>query len=369
MGMGIGTGMKSGMQIGAGMGYRRGQSWGQGQEYESWSTPGVCLGGAGHRTACGAREGGDSAVSAGTRAHLGVLAGAEATIRRQHQALTGQSEWCATVSELELSEERSELHPSAWPSPGSAPFGRLQDRRQPALTISPPGGCARTAYRGARGATFADTRTTSPPALTNFKSHRSACPDVTCTYSCPVTSCSPGQAARSISAYQFTRWALSSAPARSVTCAGTRRSLGTRCSAGCRVLQPRSLPRSSTSALNVEGGATSALIAMGLKGWLGSVWSGVTLEPVGTPDSTRCSVTWGLLLALLQDTASSATRAPGTASSLSVTVRGRSGRAGGTPQDWPRVATATSSSLGHVRELGPVPRPRGGMGGPAALTC
>uniref|UniRef100_A0A8V1A952 Family with sequence similarity 212 member A n=1 Tax=Gallus gallus TaxID=9031 RepID=A0A8V1A952_CHICK len=217
---------------------------------ESWSTPGVCLGGAGHRTACGAREGGDSAVSAGTRAHLGVLAGAEATIRRQHQALTGQSEWCATVSELELSEERSELHPSAWPSPGSAPFGRLQDRRQPALTISPPGGCARTAYRGARGATFADTHTTSPPALANFKSHRSACPDVTCTYSCPVTSCSPGQAARSISAYQFTRWASSSAPARSVTCAGTRRSLGTRCSAGCRVLQPRSLPRSSTSALN-----------------------------------------------------------------------------------------------------------------------
>lgn len=56
---------------------------------------------------------------------------------------------------------------------------------------------------------------------------------------------------------------------------------------------------------------------MELKGWSGSMLSRVTL---------------GLLLALLQDTVTSATRVPDTVSSLRVTTRGKSGRTGGKPQ-------------------------------------
>lgn len=106
--------------------------------------------------------------------------------------------------------------------------------------------------------------------------------------------------------------ASSSAPAASVTCHGD-----TVTQQGSCQPQPHSLFPSHTSAQNVVASLGSELMAMELKGWLGSMLSRVTL---------------GLLLELLQDTVTSATRVPGTASSLRVTTRGKSGRTGGRPQ-------------------------------------
>lgn len=150
------------------------------------------------------------------------------------------------------------------------------------------------------------------PALAKRVSQRSTCPAVTQTKSCPSTSSSPGQAARRITVYRFTRWALSSAPARSVTCHGD-----TVTQQGACQLLPYSLFPSHTSAWNLVASVGSELMAMELKGWSGLILSRVTL---------------GLLLELLQDTVTSATRVPDTASSLRATTRGKSGRTGGRPQ-------------------------------------
>lgn len=56
------------------------------------------------------------------------------------------------------------------------------------------------------------------------------------------------------------------------------------------------------------------------------------MELKGCSGSMLSRVTLGLLLELLQDTVTSATRVPDTVSSLRVTTRGRSGRTGGRPQ-------------------------------------
>ena len=113
-------------------------------------------------------------------------------------------------------------------------------------------------------------------------------------------------------------------PAGIELCTGTQRHLpwGHGAQQGARGLLPRSPSPSRTSARNVAAAAGSALMAMGLKGW---------------PGSMLCRVTLGLPLTLLQDTVTSATRVPGTASSLRATMRGRSGRAGGRPRDQPRT--------------------------------
>lgn len=112
--------------------------------------------------------------------------------------------------------------------------------------------------------------------------------------------------------YWFTWRASSSAPAASVTCHGD-----TVTQQGACQLLPHSLFPGHTSARNVVASTGSELMAMELKGWLGSMLSRVTL---------------GLLLELLQDTVTSATRVPGTVSSLRATTRGKSGRTGGRPQ-------------------------------------
>lgn len=150
------------------------------------------------------------------------------------------------------------------------------------------------------------------PMLAKGLSQRSTWSVVTRTKSCFSMSSSPGQAAHRVRVYWFTRRASSSAPARSVTC-----HRDTSAQWDARRLLPCSPSPSRTSAQNVVVAAGSALIATGLKGW---------------PGSMPCRVMLGLLLALLQDTFTLATRVPGAASSLRATTRGRSGRSGRRPR-------------------------------------
>lgn len=125
--------------------------------------------------------------------------------------------------------------------------------------------------------------------------------------------------------YWLTWRASSSAPACSVTCHGD-----TVTQQGACQLLPHSLFPSHTSARNVVASMGSELMAMELKGWLGLVLSRVTL---------------GLLLELLQDTVTSATQVPDTASSLRATTRGKSGRTGERPQGPPMAHPAVLMEL------------------------